>query len=248
MFGRNKSRPTKSGEALAQSLTPKIRFVCASRHSSTEFLQRSALGRSLALYKNRGGFELKLYSQNASGLPKVYNSAIRDSTNDPAILVFVHDDVHLCDFFWQNHISEGLTRFDILGLAGNTRRVPGQPSWAFVDTQFTWDEPRYLSGCVGHGAQFPPKNLSFYGPPGREVKILDGLMVISHSITLLDNDLFFDERFDFHFYDLDFCRQAESKGIRMGTWPISVIHESGGNFGSPTWKVGYQNYLAKWGS
>jgi len=44
-------------------------------------------------------------------------------------------------------------------------------------------------------------------------------------------NLGFDERFGFHFYDLDLCRQAEQRGIRTGTWPISVVHESGGNFG-----------------
>jgi GT2 family glycosyltransferase len=71
-------------------------------------------------------------------------------------------------------------------------------------------------------------------------------MLACRSKTLLDNGLHFDERFNFHLYDLDFCRQAEQKGLRMGTWPISVIHESGGSFGSPSWKDGYQEYLGKW--
>lgn len=33
----------------------------------------------------------------------------------------------------------------------------------------------------------------------------------------------------------------------MGTWSISVVHESGGNFASPAWRAGYERYLAKWG-
>ena len=32
----------------------------------------------------------------------------------------------------------------------------------------------------------------------------------------------------------------------MGTWPISVIHESGGNFGSEGWSQGYKKYIEKW--
>jgi hypothetical protein len=34
----------------------------------------------------------------------------------------------------------------------------------------------------------------------------------------------------------------------MGTWPISVVHESGGSFGSPGWKAAYLKYLDKWQS
>jgi hypothetical protein len=56
----------------------------------------------------------------------------------------------------------------------------------------------------------------------------------------------FDERFTFHFYDMDFCREVERKGLRMGTWPISVVHESGGAFGSQGWQDGYAKYLAKY--
>jgi hypothetical protein len=34
----------------------------------------------------------------------------------------------------------------------------------------------------------------------------------------------------------------------MGTWTISVIHQSGGNFGTPSWQAGYAKYLEKWQS
>jgi hypothetical protein len=47
---------------------------------------------------------------------------------------------------------------------------------------------------------------------------------------------------------MDFCRQAELKGLRMGTWPLSVVHESGGAFGSQGWRDGYARYLQKYGS
>jgi hypothetical protein len=41
--------------------------------------------------------------------------------------------------------------------------------------------------------------------------VLDGLLLAARSETLLSNQLTFDERFDFHFYNMDFCRQAEEK-------------------------------------
>lgn len=225
----------------------KIRFVCASRESKETFFTRTALGRSLSLFGFMPFMELRLFGGNAAGLPTVYNIAIDETRDDPAILVFIHDDVHLCDFYWASRMAEGLAQFQVLGVAGNRRRSPRQPSWAFVDDQFTWDSREHLSGVVGHGSGFPCSNLSVFGPPGQAVKLLDGLMLVTRSRTLHETGIRFDPRFDFHFYDLDFCRQAEAAGVTMGTWPFSVVHESGGNFRGEGWRRGYAAYLEKYG-
>jgi hypothetical protein len=222
----------------------KVRVVCATRETTESFATGTALGRSLALYSPL--HELRLFPRNSSGLPVVYNTAIRESTDDPAILVFVHDDVHLLDFYWPTRIIHGLARFDILGLAGNRRRVARQPAWRFVDDKFTRDDRDNLSGVVAHGKNWPADYISAYGLPGHEVKLLDGVMLAAHSETLISRDVSFDEAFDFHFYDLDFCRTAEHRGLRMGTWGISVMHESDGAFGTPNWQQGYARYLSKW--
>jgi hypothetical protein len=226
---------------------PKIRLVCATRETRDGFLANTALGRSCQIYRFLSVLEVRLFAENRAGLPSVYNQAIREAADKPAILVFIHDDVHLCDFYWTDHMINGLKTFQILGVAGNKRRVPRQPAWAFVDDTFTWDARENLSGVVGHGTGFPCSNLSIFGPPNQQVKTLDGVMLASHSQTLLDNQLYFDERFDFHFYDVDFCRQAEAKQLSMGTYPISLVHESGGAFGTPSWRAAYQKYLEKWG-
>lgn len=224
-----------------------IRFICGTRRNSQAFSNETALGRSLKLYNHLPHAQLHLFDNNARGLSTIYNEAIDYAAHNPAILVFVHDDVWLQDFFWTERIVEALARFDVVGLAGNKRRVPRQPSWAFVSPEFKWDEPRYLSGTVGHGKGFPCDIVSSFGPSGVEVKLLDGLMLIADSAKLIETGLRFDEQFAFHFYDMDFCRQAELKGVRMGTWPISVVHESGGAFGTPSWREGYENYLSKYG-
>jgi len=223
----------------------KIRLVIATRENESDFFEKTATGRSLSLYKYPF-LEIRLFPNNTSGLPSQYNIAISESINDPAILVFIHDDVHMIDYFWVNQILDALDQFDVVGLAGNKRRVAKQPAWAFIDNKFTWDNSENLSGVVGHGKGFPPANLAIFGPPRQEVKLLDGLMLITDSITLVQNDIRFDEQFDFHFYDLDFCRQIEQKGLKMGTWSISVIHESGGNFESEGWSRSYQRYIEKW--
>ncbi len=180
------------------------------------------------------------------GLSKVYNQAIDYCNKEPCIFIFAHDDLFILDFYWVTSIFSGLQQFDIVGCAGNRSRQPFQPSWAFKNDRLEWDAPENLSGIVGHGSSFPMDGLSIFGPPLQEVKLLDGLLLAAYSETLIKNNLRFDEQFEFHFYDMDFCRQAEIRGVTMGTIPLSLIHQSGGNFSSDSWKQGYQKYIEKW--
>ena len=223
----------------------KIRFVCASRLSHEDFHSRTALGRSLGLFRSPH-IELALYENNRQGLSAIYNHALERSAIDPAVLIFIHDDVFLCDFFWPGHLLQALKAFDIVGVAGNVRRIPGQPAWCFIDQGLHWDSAEHLSGTVAQGNSFAPARLSHFGPTGRQVKLLDGLFLATRSETLVSRGIRFDETFDFHFYDMDLCRQAEERGLRMGTWGISVIHESGGAFGTPAWRDGCVKYFEKW--
>jgi hypothetical protein len=223
----------------------KIKFVVATRQSSEKFWSNTATGLSLVPFSNPD-IKVVIYPENTKGLSEIYNNEIEKSEYEPCLLVFAHDDLHVLDLFWPQQILNGLSHFGIVGVAGNKRRVPFQPSWAFIDEKFTWDQPENLSGVVGHGTSFPPSIISNFGPPFQEVKLLDGLFFAAFSETLIKNHMRFDEKFKFHFYDMDFCRQAEIRGISMGTIPLSLIHESGGNFGSEDWQNSYRNYLQKW--
>lgn len=225
----------------------KVKFVVATRVSAEDFFEKTATGRSLRLQKSPN-MEIWLTPDNRAGLPQVYNAAIQRAAAEPAVLIFAHDDLHILDLSLADQVCNALQRFDIIGLAGNKRRFARQPAWAFIDEKFTWDEPENLSGAVGHGPGFPPTSVEYYGPSPQEVKLLDGVFLAAHSAKLINAGIAFDERFDFHFYDMDFCRQAEVKNLKCGTWPISVVHESGGGFGSPAWVLGYAHYLAKWGT
>jgi len=222
-----------------------IRIVCATRMGREAFFSDAALGKWLTLHRP-ADVELRLFPRNAAGLPSVYNTAITESANKDLILLFVHDDVHLCDFHWADRLREGLSTFDIVGLAGNRRRVPKQAGWVFLDERLTRDDRQNLSGMVGHGSAPSLGTIDEFGPSGQEVKLLDGLFLAAKSETLRAKALRFDERFDFHFYDLDLCRQAEQVGLRMGTWPISVVHQSTGSFRTDSWYRGYEKYLEKW--
>jgi hypothetical protein len=223
---------------------PPITLVSATRHNSTDFYEQSALGRSLRTYAAFGVKSL-VFFENRRGLGACYNEAVAQIENDEEIIVFVHDDVTLADFFWVDKLLFGFSKFEVLGLAGNKRRVARQPAWAFIDDKFTWDDRANLSGIVGHGDGFPC-TLSVYGDVMQPLKLLDGVLLAVRKKTLARNGIQFDEQFKFHFYDMDICRQFEEKKISMGTVPLGVIHASGGAFGGPEWRAGYETYLEKW--
>jgi GT2 family glycosyltransferase len=77
-------------------------------------------------------------------------------------------------------------------------------------------------------------------------ELLDGVFMAVRRSTLIGKDVFFDPRFDFDFYDMDFCRTAREKGLRLGTWAVSLTHQSSGKFGTKRWTENYRKYLDKW--
>jgi GT2 family glycosyltransferase len=222
-----------------------IEIVSATRRTEAEFWSASALGISL----RRLGFDRRLVPriafENRRGLPEIYNARI-DAEDAAAHLVFVHDDVWLDDYLITDRVVNGLRNFDVIGVAGNRRRVARQPAWAFVDDALTWDAREHLSGAVAHGAQ-PFGPVSWFGPSTVACELLDGVFLAASTAVLRQHAVRFDPRFAFHYYDMDFCRSARAAGLRLGTWPICITHQSGGAFGMPPWREVQDAYFAKWG-
>jgi len=222
-----------------------IDLVCATRLTAEEFWGRAALGLSLRRMAHDDRLRPRVYFANSRGLPVLYNERIAAADASP-VQVFIHDDVWLDDFFFVEHVIAALNAFDLVGVAGNRRRAPGQPSWAFRGPDFQWDDRANLSGAVAHGAG-PFGQISAFGPTPAACELLDGVMLATRRDLLREHQLGFDERFNFHFYDLDFCRSARAAGLRVGTWPIALTHQSEGGFSSNSWLQSYQAYMAKWG-
>src|SRR5258708_9849064 len=100
-------------------------------------------------------------TSNSRGLPLVYNEML-DLASDNSVLVFMHDDIWIDDYYMIERVLEGLEQFDVIGLAGNRRRVAHQPAWHYVNMQFEWDRPENLSGLISHG-QDPAGKVQHYG-------------------------------------------------------------------------------------
>ena len=221
-----------------------IEIISATRLSEQEFWKRSALGNSLRRLAHDQRLVPRISFDNRQGLPDIFNARLAAS-DGCELLAFVHDDVWLDDGFLADRVIEGLREYEVIGIAGNHRRVARQPGWAFIDERYTWDDRSNLSGCVAHGTH-PIGPISFYGPVPADCELLDGVFLAARRSALANARVGFDPRFDFHFYDMDFCRNARQAGLRLGTWPISLTHESGGAFGTPAWRAKYGKYLEKW--
>ncbi|MFG6466615.1 hypothetical protein [Roseateles sp. BYS87W] len=223
-----------------------IDLVCATRATPEQFWNKAALGLSLRRLTHETRLRPRIYFENRRGLPSLYNERLAAEDAAP-VLAFIHDDVWLDDFFFFEHTMAAVHAFDVVGVAGNKRRAPMQPSWAFPTLQFQWDDRANLSGTVSHGPG-PFGTLSVFGPVPAECELLDGVLLAAKRDTLRAAHVGFDERFDFHFYDMDFCRTARAAGLRLGTWPIALTHQSEGGYSANGWVETYNKYIAKWGN
>jgi len=223
-----------------------IEVITATRLSEQDFWNTSALGISLKRIGYGNNLVLGAAFNNKRGLSSLYNDYITaDTGND--IIVFIHDDVWIDDCFFVDRIVEGLKSYDVIGVAGNQRTVPFQMGWGYIDNKFTIDDRANLSGLIAHGQQ-PLGQISSFGVVPAACELLDGLFLAANKTALKKSGVLFDPQFNFHFYDLDFCRTARQHGLRLGTWPICLTHQSSGAFGSEEWQKTYRAYIKKWGS
>lgn len=229
----------------------KIKIVCATRETREDFWTKTSLGTSLEkIGKTLCGVEIHVYPTNKRGLSAIYNEVINKCKNDPSILVLTHDDIYIYDINFIDRVQKAIGKYDLIGVAGSTRRNSCRPSWYyqsydFETKEFITDDFTYLSGTVGHG-KYELFGVSYYGPSEQRTKFVDGLMMIAKSSTFIENDIMFDEQFDYHHHDMDVCRQFDEKKLTIGTYPFSVIHQSTGDF-TEKWEISYKKYLAKWG-
>jgi predicted O-linked N-acetylglucosamine transferase (SPINDLY family) len=228
-------------------------IVSATRLSEQDFLRESFLARSLALQAVTCALRVKVKFDNREGLPAIYNRAIAH-VQPQDIVLFCHDDLALDDPWLVERLDAALgagpAQFDIVGIAGAVRPIAAHRGWSSGFVQRTEDghllfDEGALAGRMRH--QIGGKLWQHvYGPSPQAVELLDGVFLAMRGHTLLDSGLRFDERFDFHFYDLDFCRQARMQGLRLGVAPIGVTHGSTGDYASPAWLAALAVYRGKW--
>ena len=246
--------PAVATPAAASPAPPAVVLVSATRSTQAEFVQSAWLARSLRRVASGAALRLRLFPGNSRPLPDCYNQALDEAADDD-LLVFVHDDAHVDDWMLGQRLHDALQRFDVVGVAGNTRRLPMQLAWYLMPAQpggrnqVVLSEPdrAHLSGAVAHGEP-GQSQVTVFGPAPQAVAVLDGVLLAARAGRLRQAGVRFDPQFAFHFYDLDFCRSAQAAGLRLGTRPLAITHASrGGSIQSEAWQTSARRYLAKWG-
>lgn len=223
-------------------------IVCSATLTSADlFFKKTLLGQSLNMIMPVSPqLVLKLTHGSSAGLAYPYNEAIASAGENDAI-VFVHDDVFFDDWYFIEHLSTAFDMFDVVGVCGNTARDEGQQTWwsACVDDPGTIYDSSRRCGRIRHANEHRASILDF-GPSKRAVKLLDGVFIAAKASALRRHGIRFDTRFKYHFYDLDFSRQCDAAGLRMGVWPIAMLHGSSGGY-DEAWHEGRRVYFDKWG-
>jgi hypothetical protein len=182
---------------------------------------------------------VRFFEDNAAGLPLRYNAVLDQAAGSDQIVAFVHDDIAVLDESVVPSIVAAAERFVVIGIAGSPDLMISD------DLPTTWFQPSRasLSGRVEHSIGGSVV-VSDYGPAGRPCVVLDGLVIAVDMRRI--GSVRFDPRFDFHFYDLDFCLSARAAGLPIGTADLHLRHFSGGNFSSPRYSAGLDRFRAKW--
>ena len=183
-----------------------------------------------------GVVDIKIVPNNTTGLSECYNKVLKDPANSNKTALFVHDDVELEDLFLVDKLLT--SPYSITGLAG-------AKSFNKKAEKAAWHLASNNQDYVGEVAHYNQNKVwtSVFGPTNSRALVLDGLFLSCKVKELVDNNVFFDERFDFHFYDLAFCLTAHKHKVSCGVLPIRVIHHGlGDSMNSSEWRSSNEKF------
>jgi hypothetical protein len=191
--------------------------VCTKAKTDKEFEQRPIFNSLKKQYESNSNINFHVFKDNNRGLSECYNEILADPSNLEKTALFVHDDVVLEDIFLYEKLIQ--SPYVITGLAGaktfnkNAERL----AWHMAST------PQEFVGEVAH-CQGDNVFTTKFGPTNSRALILDGLFIACKVKELVSKELYFDNDFNFHFYDIAFCLKANEKKVTCGVLPIRVIH------------------------
>ena len=231
-----------------------ILIVSATRLSRDQFWEEAPLAQFLSLESVLADGHIHCWVSfcNCRSLGIIYNEALVtvSGRDKRPILLFVHDDVRIEDAFLYEKLNAAIERYAVVGLAGASQVKLTPPiSW------FSPTDRRSMSGAVAHPLYNGTTGLvdrrytgmSSYGTMPKNCVVVDGLFMAVDAKKIVDEGIQFDPNLGFHFYDIDFCLEAHTRGLSVGTWPIWVYHQSvGASIVSQEWRDSQTKFLEKW--
>lgn len=203
--------------------------------------------------------DVEVVYRNSDGLSKVFNDALDEAKSDGTdFLLCVHDDLWINDVMAFDKIVGVSKAFDLIGACGGKTWTPsttekGRPIiWTVASrtaggSGFMVHSPNGGVNPILHdmdcgGRTFFATN---YGnSPARTLTVDGSFMCFCRKAI---ETLRFDETFRFHFYDMDVSMSAYAKGLRVGTVPALLTHESlGESVAQPSYMDMQAAFLKKW--
>jgi len=201
----------------------KILVVSATRKSKTN-QKNIRLLEGLKLLKK--DVDVKIHYLNEDPLPKVYNQYINEKTlAKHDIVAFVHDDVYIDDLKFRGKLCTAVNSgLDIVGVAGCINPTISVPAlWHLMA-----DKKDHRGFCAHSIPKTNAMHMTTFGPTPSRVAFVDGVFMAVNLKEAIDKDWKFNENFAFHHYDLSSCLDANAKKMKIGVFPIHIIHDSPG--------------------
>jgi hypothetical protein len=206
-------------------MNPKVAIVSCTRKLKEE-------AHTLPLYRswkdglNTPNYKLDIVWDNEDGMPVVYNRKLQEyKDTEVEFVVCVHDDVYIDDLKLYEKLKQanGLG-YNLVGLAGGLNPRLSDPAlWHIMVDR------NQQRGEVAHPAGNNNQTMTTsFGPTPSRVAIMDGLFIAVHMPSVSKTDWKFNENYTFHHYDISSCIDANRKALKLGVYPIHVIHSSPG--------------------
>lgn len=188
--------------------------------------------------------ELVLNKGNTQGLPAAYNQTMLSHHAD--WMVFVHDDVYIDDAMLVSKLenAHNIHGYDIVGLAGCLNPI--------IKSHNLWHvmaERSDLRGQVAHPVNASGQIITTpFGPTPSRVVIIDGLFMAVRMKSVEKTPWKFNENYSFHHYDMSSCIDANRHKLKIGVYPINVIHSSPGlmSVNDNNWKTSNECFLKEY--
>jgi hypothetical protein len=192
--------------------------TCTETKTDKEFEKKPIFQSLKKQFESNSNIDFHVFKDNKRGLSECYNEILKDPKNQDKMVLFVHDDVVLEDIFLYEKLMN--TPYSITGLAGTKsfNKKVDKTAWHLCATS--------KEDFVGEVAHIKDNQIwtTVFGRTQSRALIVDGLFIACKVNDLVQKDLYFNEEFSFHHYDMTFCLNANEKKVSVGVLPIRVIH------------------------
>lgn len=197
---------------------------------------------------NDSNIVLDIWWNNKKGMPEIYNKALEEyKKTDMEFVIFCHDDVYIDDLKVYDKLKKAHYElgYDIIGVAGGLNPKVTNPALWHIMT-----ERNQQRGEAAHPCGQNQTMTTSFGPTPSRVAIMDGLFMAVHVPSIAKTDWKFNENYTFHHYDIASSIDANRKQLKLGVFPIHLVHSSPGlmSIHDKVWAESNEKFLKEYSS